>query len=153
MVVTWVFVDSNIVKSTCEPLKKRFLIGDGAENDLVIDTLHDVLCQIGLDAAQDLRFILISIHGSISKISLCYLVSACENHCNSLFVELRSTSPSDLPFISYYNTKEPFAEASRCRSPHIHDLLLSTARFLLLSLDRQEDSLPMRVWMLCKPLE
>ena len=76
--------------------EKRFLIGDGAENDLVIDTFHDVLCQIGLDAAQDLRFILISIHGSISKVSLCYLVSACENHCNSLFVELWSSSPSDL---------------------------------------------------------
>ena len=66
VVVAWVLVDSDVIERTGEPLKKRFLVSDGTENDLVVDTLDDILGQIGLDAAQNLRFVLISIPQSYS---------------------------------------------------------------------------------------
>lgn len=73
VVVAWVLVDSDVIERASEPLKERFLVGDGAENDLVVDTLDDVLGQIGLDAAQNLRFVLISIHQSFPFSPTCSL--------------------------------------------------------------------------------
>lgn len=73
VVVAWVLVDSDVIERAGEPLKKRFLVSDGAENDLVVDTLDDILGQIGLDAAQNLRFVLISIPQSYSFSLTCSL--------------------------------------------------------------------------------
>ena len=73
VVVSWVLVHSDIVESASQPLKESFLVGDGAEHDLVVDTLDDILGQIGLDAAQNLRFVLISIPQSYSFSLTCSL--------------------------------------------------------------------------------
>ena len=59
VVVARVFVDADVVERACEPLEERLLVGDRAQHDLVVDALHDVLGQIGLDAPQNFRFVLI----------------------------------------------------------------------------------------------
>lgn len=86
---------SDVIERAGEPLKERFLVGDGAENDLVVDALDDILGQIGLDAAQDLRFVLISIHQAFRSLSLAHSICTRQDHSHALLVELRpSCSPN-----------------------------------------------------------
>ena len=102
MVVAWVLVDSDVIERAGEPLKERFLVGDGAENDLVVDTLDDVLGQIGLDAAQNLRFVLISIHQCNSySLSLAHSICTRQNHSHALLVELRPSCSPNLSSICF----------------------------------------------------